>query len=63
MFFKTFINKNNNVDVNQVTQDLIEQTEDRIKIEKDNKKLEDYIDKYKQFNNINKVVSNFVAFY
>lgn len=41
MFFKTFINKNNNVDVNQVTQDLIEQTEDRIKIEKDNKKLED----------------------
>lgn len=41
MFFKTFVNKNNNVDVNQVTQDLIKQTDDRIKIEKDNKQIED----------------------
>ena len=44
MFFKTFVNKNNNVDVNQVTQDLIEQTDDRIKIEKDNKQIEDLKD-------------------
>lgn len=44
MFFKTFVNANNNLDIKQVTQRLIEQINDRIKIEKDNKQLDDLKD-------------------
>ena len=41
MFFKTFVNENNNLYINQVTENLIEQIDNRIKTEKDQKQLED----------------------
>ena len=44
MFFKTFISDNNKSDINQITEELIKQIDDKIKLKKDGEQLKDLRD-------------------